>query len=212
MNQIKVAIVDDTPSFREGLSALVGLTPGFSVVATCKSAKEALDELPGVNPDVILMDINMPGMSGIACLRELRKQLPVTHAIMLTVVHEARLVFQAFEAGAQGYLLKESEPARIIQAIREVQEGGSPISSQIARLLVQRLNQGGPQGTPTPSDLTAREEEILHRLAKGFRAKEIADELKISVHTVQTHVRNIYEKLNVRSGAEAVARFFGGPA
>lgn len=158
----------------------------------------------------------MPGMSGIACLRELRKIMPTVHAIMLTVVHEARLVFQAFEAGAEGYLLKELEPSRIVQAIREVQEGGSPISSQIARLLVQRVNHAQPPGGSgggggAASSLTSREEEILQRLARGFRAKEIADELKISVHTVQTHVRNIYEKLNVRSGAEAVARFFGGP-
>ncbi len=203
---IKVAIVEDNASMRDGLAALLRMSPGFTLTAACRSGDAAVRELPPLAPEVVLMDINMHGISGIETLRQLRLQLPDLKVIMLTVATDARHVYSAFETGADGYLVKDTEPVRILEAIREVHGGGSPISSPIARLLVQKFHQRGP--SPHPEDnLTPREEEILTCLARGYRAKEIADELGISIHTVQTHIRKIYSKMQVRSGAEAVAKF-----
>lgn len=203
---IKVAIVEDNASMREGLAALIRMSSGYTLVAACRNGDAAVRELPDVAPDVVLMDINMPGISGIETLRQLREQLPKLKAIMLTVATDSRHVYSAFATGADGYLVKDTEPARIMEAIKEVQAGGSPISSPIARLLVQKFHQQGPSSQPE-DNLTTREEEILNCLARGYRAKEIADELGISIHTVQTHIRKIYSKMQVRSGAEAVAKF-----
>lgn len=202
----KVAIVEDNSSMREGLAALIRMSNGYTLVGACRNGDTAVRDLPAVAPDVVLMDINMPGISGIETLRQLRVQLPKLKAIMLTVATDSRHVFSAFESGADGYLVKDTEPSRILEAIKEVEAGGSPISSPIARLLVQKFHQQGTSAHPE-ENLTPREEEILNCLARGFRAKEIADELGISIHTVQTHVRKIYSKMQVRSGAEAVAKF-----
>ena len=203
---IKVAIVEDNASMREGLAALIRMSPGYSLAVACRNGDTAVRELPPAAPDVVLMDINMPGISGIETLRQLREKLPKLKAIMLTVATDSRHVYSAFATGADGYLVKDTEPARILEAIKEVQAGGSPISSPIARLLVQKFHQQGPSPHPE-ENLTTREEEILNCLARGYRAKEIADELGISIHTVQTHIRKIYSKMQVRSGAEAVAKF-----
>ena len=204
---IKVAIVEDNSSMRDGLAALLRMTPGFTLVDACRNGDTALRELPALAPDVVLMDITMPGINGIETMRQLREKLPDVKVIMLTVATDSRRVYAAFETGADGYLVKETEPIRIIEAIREVHSGGAPISSPIARLLVQKFHQRGP--SPQPEDnLTNREEEILNCIARGYRAKEIAEELGISIHTVQTHIRKIYAKMQVRSGAEAVAKFF----
>jgi DNA-binding NarL/FixJ family response regulator len=154
------------------------------------------------------MDINLPGKSGIECVRELKRVLPATQFLMLTIEEDSQRVFESLQAGATGYLVKNLPPEKILEAVAEVQRGGSPITSHIARLIVRSFHQPKPKHPPE-TNLTPRESEILSLLARGYRSKEIADELAISVPTVNTHVRNVYEKLHVRSRAEAVARFLG---
>ena len=204
---IRVAIVEDNASVREGLGAFIGMIPGLSLVANCPDAHACFKALPDARPYVVLMDINLPDVLGIECVRRLRAVLPKTQFIMLTIEEDSRRVFESLEAGAHGYLVKSAQPDRIIEAIREVHAGGSPVSPQIARMLVQRFQTTPTANAEVVATLTQREEQILHLVAKGCRAKEIADELEISVHTVQTHVRNIYEKLHVRYSAEAVAKY-----
>lgn len=203
---IQVAIVEDNESVRENLAAIIESTPGFRCAAAYADAEEALLQFSAGAAEVVLMDINLPGKSGVDCVRELKTRFPSVHIIMLTIEEDSRRVFESLQAGASGYLVKHLPPARILEAIREVHAGGAPMSSQIARLVVQSF-----QKPPAPDDgvraLTPREEEILDQLSKGYRSKEIGDALGISTLTVNTHIRNIYEKLHVRSRAEAVARF-----
>ena len=201
-----VAIVEDDWAVRENLALLISKAPGFSCVATCESAEEALLRLPALAPDVVLMDINLPGKDGISCVVGLREVLRKTQVIMLTIEEDSEKVFESMKAGATGYLVKHVSPQEILEAVAEVHRGGAPMSSHIARKVVTAFRQ------PTvvvgeEANLTAREEEVLRLLAKGRRSKEIADELDVSMGTVNTHVRHIYEKLHVRSRAEAVARF-----
>jgi len=201
-----VAIVEDDWAVRENLATLISKAPGFSCVATCESAEEALLRLPGLAPDVVLMDINLPGKDGISCVATLREVLRNTQVIMLTIEEDSEKVFESMKAGATGYLVKHVSPQEILEAVAEVHRGGAPMSSHIARKAVTAFRQ------PTiavgeETNLTTREEEVLRLLAKGRRSKEIADELGVGMGTVNTHVRHIYEKLHVRSRAEAVARF-----
>jgi DNA-binding NarL/FixJ family response regulator len=201
-----VAIVEDDWAVRENLALLISKAPGFSCVATCESAEEALLRLPALAPDVVLMDINLPGKDGISCVAGLREVLRKTQVIMLTIEEDSEKVFESMKAGATGYLVKHVSPQEILEAVAEVHRGGAPMSSHIARKVVTAFRQ------PTvvvgeEANLTTREEEVLRLLAKGRRSKEIADELDVSMGTVNTHVRHIYEKLHVRSRAEAVARF-----
>ena len=205
---IRVAIVEDNREFRESLGALLRLSAGVTLAAGCADAEEASRTLPALAPDVVLMDINLPDRSGISCVRDLRQQLPDTALLMLTIEQDSRKLMQSLEAGADGYLVKTTPPARLIEAIQEAHAGGSPISSHMARLLVQRFR---AEGTSQRSDqnLSPREEQILTLLARGDRAKEVADQLDISVHTVRAGVRNIYRKLHARSVPEAVAKFMG---
>jgi DNA-binding NarL/FixJ family response regulator len=201
-----VAIVEDDWAVRENLATLISKAPGFSCVATCESAEEALLRLPGLAPDVVLMDINLPGKDGISCVATLREVLRNTQVIMLTIEEDSEKVFEFMKAGATGYLVKHVSPQEILEAVAEVHRGGAPMSSHIARKVVTAFRQ------PTiavgeEANLTTREEEVLRLLAKGRRSKEIADELGVGIGTVNTHVRHIYEKLHVRSRAEAVARF-----
>jgi DNA-binding NarL/FixJ family response regulator len=201
-----VAIVEDDWAVRENLATLISKAPGFSCVATCESAEEALLRLPGLAPDVVLMDINLPGKDGISCVATLREVLRHTQVIMLTIEEDSEKVFESMKAGATGYLVKHVSPQEILEAVAEVHRGGAPMSSHIARKVVTAFRQ------PTvvvgeEANLTTREEEVLRLLAKGRRSKEIADELGVGIGTVNTHVRHIYEKLHVRSRAEAVARF-----
>jgi DNA-binding NarL/FixJ family response regulator len=201
-----VAIVEDDWAVRENLALLISKAPGFSCVATCESAEEALLRLPSLAPDVVLMDINLPGKDGISCVAALRDVLRKTQVIMLTIEEDSEKVFDSMKAGATGYLVKHVSPQEILEAVAEVHRGGAPMSSHIARKVVTAFRQ------PTvvvgeEANLTTREEEVLRLLAKGRRSKEIADELDVSMGTVNTHVRHIYEKLHVRSRAEAVARF-----
>jgi len=206
MPHIKVAIVEDNASVREGLATILDASPGFKCVCACGSTEEALRQLSADLPDVVLMDINLPRRSGIDCVRQLRIQLPQVQIIMLTIEEDSDRVFESLAAGATGYLVKNVPPASILDAIQEVHRGGSPMSSQIARMLVQSFHKTR-SAVPAREALTDREEEILGLIARGYRSKEVAGELGISVQTVETHLRNIYDKLHVRSRAGAVARF-----
>lgn len=205
---IRVAIVEDALAVRENLGHLINNAPGFACVARCGSAEEAWANLPELAPDVVLMDIHLPGKSGIECVARFRTLLPGTHFIMLTVEEDSERVFESLKAGATGYFVKHVAPEEILEAIAEVQRGGAPMSSHIARRVVTAFRQAPDQGAPD-LPLSPREEEILRLLAKGFRSKEIAQQLVIGLGTVNTHVRHIYEKLHVRSRAQAVARFTG---
>jgi len=206
MPNIKVAIVEDNASVREGLAGILNGSPGFNCVCACGSAEEALRQLPASPPEVVLMDINLPRRSGIDCVRQLRGQMPLVQVIMLTIEEDSDRVFESLAAGATGYLVKNVPPATILAAIQEVHRGGAPMSSQIARMLVQSFHKTRSV-TPAREALTGREEEILQLVARGYRSKEVAEALKITTQTVETHLRNIYDKLHVRSRAGAVARF-----
>ena len=206
MPNIRVAIVEDNASVREGLAVILDGSPGFKCVCACGSAEEALRRLPAAPPDVVLMDINLPRRSGIDCVRQLRSQLPEVQVIMLTIEEDSGRVFESLAAGATGYLVKNVPPTTILASIQEVHRGGSPMSSQIARMLVQSFHKTR-SAVPAREALTDREEEILRLIARGYRSKEAAEDLGISVQTVETHLRNIYDKLHVRSRAGAVARF-----
>ena len=203
---IKIAIVEDNESFRESLAILVGGAPGFRCVGAHPSAEIALERIPLENPDVVLMDINLPGQSGIACVQKLKTRLPQLAIMMLTAFDDAEKIFDSLAAGACGYLLKRTPPNQLLEAIHEVHRGGSPMSTQIARKVVETF-QRRPV-SPTPEGvLTGREQEILAHLAKGYRNKEIADILSISMDTVRTHLRHIYEKLHVQSRTEALLKY-----
>jgi DNA-binding NarL/FixJ family response regulator len=205
---IRVAIVEDDRSVRENLCVLIDAATGFRCTATCSSAEEAWKQLPPIAPEVVLMDIHLPGKSGIECVAKLKALLPETQVIMLTIEEDSERVFDSLKAGATGYLVKSVSPAKILDAIAEVHNGGAPMSSHIARNVVLAFRK-----TPEPENpelnLSPREEEVLRLLAKGHRSKEIAEELGVGTATVNTHVRHIYEKLHVRSRAEAVARLAG---
>lgn len=205
---IRVAIVEDSAAVRENLAVLIEGAPGFSCIGRCASAEEAWARLPALNPDVVLMDIHLPGRSGIACVARLRSLLPRTQVIMLTIDEDTEQVFESLKAGATGYLVKHATPQEILDAMREVHRGGAPMSSHIARRVVTAFRQKPDE--KVVARLAPREEEVLRLLAKGHRSKEIADELGIGLGTVNTYVRNVYEKLHVRSRAEAVAKFLGG--
>ena len=206
-SNIRVAIVEDTPSVREGLETILNTSAGFTCVCACASAEEALQKLPLLKPAVVLMDINLPGQSGIVCVQRLKEQLPNVLIVMLTIEEDSRRVFQSLAAGATGYLVKSVPPAGILAAIEEVHRGGSPMTSQIARMLVQSFQRPAPASPG--ENLTPREQEILRLVAKGYRTKEVAEALAISSLTVESHLRNVYDKLHVRSRAGAVARFLG---
>ncbi len=202
---IRISIVDDDKALRESIATFINGSPGFRCVSTYGSAQAALEGLPGESPDVVLMDINMAGMSGIECVARLKELMPEVQIVMLTVYEDTAQIFDALSAGASGYLLKRSNPLKLLEAIREVQEGGSPMSSSIARKVVASF-----QKKPTQQQhphLSPREEGVLNLLSKGHTYKAIADELGVSIDTIRTHLRRIYEKLHVQSRTEAVARY-----
>ncbi len=206
---INVGIVEDNAGVRENWAKLIGAEPGFRCVAACGSGEEALERLPALQPDVVLMDINLPGMSGIECTARLRDQTPQTQVLMVTVYADHEHVFEALKMGASGYLLKCTEPCELIRAVADVMQGGAPMTGQIARQVIAAFRRpAGKVGAETR--LTPREEEILEWLAQGFANKEIASRLGTSVETVRVHVRHIYEKLHVHSRTEAAAKFLGG--
>lgn len=203
---INVAIVEDSEKIREGLSVLIDGSAGFRCAAKYSSAEDALKYLPGKKPDVVLMDIHLPKMSGIDCVELLKEKSPEIQVIMLTVYEDYEQVFKSIVAGATGYMLKRTPPTELLEAIREVHEGGSPMSDQIARKVVEAFQQMGKSSTET-ENLSDREMEILSYLAKGYHDKEIADHFFLSIKTVRSHLRNIYQKLHVRSRTEAVLKY-----
>src|SRR5581483_6508427 len=200
---IKVAVVEDNRGTRESLSELLGRSERLRCVCAFASGEEALKQLPPTAPDVVLMDINLPGMSGVECVARLKEQLPKLQILMLTTYEESDLIFASLRAGASGYLLKNMLPAELIQAVEQVFAGGAPMSMQIARKVVNHFQQI-QQPTNEVEKLTKRELEILTLLAKGYLYKEIGDYLGISLSTVRAHLHAIYEKLHVQSRTQAV--------
>lgn len=203
---ITVAIVEDDALVRDSLSRLIGETPGFRCLEACATGEEALRRFTESKPQVVLMDVHLPHMSGIECTRQLKKILPTTQVMMLTVYENSEYIFQALKAGASGYLLKRSEPEEVLRALEDVYEGGAPMTSQIARKVVQSFREPA-QGADMAVNLTSRENEILSHLSRGYANKEIADKMSITVPTVRTHLRHIYEKLHVRSRTEAIVKY-----
>ncbi len=205
-----ISIVEDNEQLRGTLAKVIGRAPGFRLASDHGSAEEALAALPQVKPDVVLMDINLPGMNGVECVRQLKAMLPGTQVMMLTVYEDTENIFNALAAGASGYMLKRTPGKELIEAIHEVKRGGSPMTTHIARKVVQSFQKPKDQARPTDelSELSEREQQVLDLLSQGLIYKEIAEKLDISYETVHTYIRRIYEKLQVRTRTEAVARFF----
>lgn len=203
---ITVSIVEDQEQLRNTLSRVINRAEGFECVSTYGSAEEALEDLPKKMPNVVLMDINLPGINGVECARKLKQAAPKIQIMMLTVYEDTDNIFNALAAGASGYLLKRTSTPELLESIREVQRGGSPMTAHIARMVVSSFQK--PAATPDGTeDLSPREREVLDCLSQGFLYKEIAEKLGISYETVHTYIRRIYEKLQVRTRTEAVAKF-----
>ena len=203
---ITVSIVEDNEQLRGTLARVLNRAEGFRCLSHYGSAEDALKALPKERPEVVLMDINLPGMNGVECVRQLKQVLPQTQIVMLTVYEDTENIFNALAAGAAGYLLKRTKSAELLEAILEVQRGGSPMTTHIARKVTQSFQRAGPSTQPT-ENLSEREQQVLDCLSQGFLYKEIAEKLGISYETVHTYIRRIYEKLQVRTRTEAVAKF-----
>lgn len=203
---INVSIVEDSDQLRGTLARVINRAEGFKCISQHPSAEDALEHLPNLKPDVVLMDINLPGLNGVECVQQLKPKLPATQIMMLTVYEDTENIFNALAAGASGYLLKRTTGAELLAAIKDVLRGGSPMTTHIARKVVQSFQRTAPTAPPT-ENLSTREQEVLDCLAKGFLYKEIAEQLGISYETVHTYIRRIYEKLQVRTRTEAVAKF-----
>jgi DNA-binding NarL/FixJ family response regulator len=205
---IGVAIVEDDVPAREILAGWIRRADGFRIVGEYDTAEKAIEELPEKKPSVVLFDINLPGMNGIECVRKLKPRLPDTQFLMVTVYEDANHIFDALAVGASGYLLKQMRRNELLDALKDVHAGGSPMSSQIARKVVQSFRRNETETADGETvGLSQREREVLELLARGYLYKEIAEMLKISVQTVNTYIRRIYEKLHVRSRAQAVAKY-----
>lgn len=202
---ISVSIVEDNEKLRGTLARVLNRAEGFRCVSQYGSAEEALKDLPNVRPNVVLMDINLPGINGVECVRQLKKILPEVQIMMLTVYEDTENIFDALTAGASGYLLKRTSGPELLDAIREVNRGGSPMTAHIARKVVQSFQKNAP--AQPAENLSEREQQVLDLLSQGLMYKEIADKLQISYETVHTYIRRIYEKLRVRTRTEAVAKF-----
>jgi DNA-binding NarL/FixJ family response regulator len=203
---VRIALVEDLPDVRDSWTRLIDGIPNFKCVCTFASGEEALRRLPYEKVDVVLMDIRLPRMSGIACTTRVKPLIPHTQILILTVSADSDTVFRALEAGADGYLLKRSSPEELQAAVLDVLKGGVPMTSEIARRVIASFRRQ-PAKSDAANRLTPREEEILTLLAKGFVSKEIAGQLGVSYETVRDHLKHIYEKLHVHSRGEAVARF-----
>jgi DNA-binding NarL/FixJ family response regulator len=203
---INVSIVEDNEQLRATLGRVIGRAEGFRCVSQYADAEAALEGLPKDRPDVVLMDINLPGLNGVECVRRLKQSAPAILSVMLTVYEDTENIFNALAAGAAGYLLKRTSSAELLAAIREVHRGGSPMTTHIARKVTQSFIKAGPSSQAT-ENLSEREQEVLDCLSQGFLYKEIAEKLGISYETVHTYIRRIYEKLQVRTRTEAVAKF-----
>ena len=207
--QIKVAIVDDDDEIRTSLATLIRRAATLKLTGDYADAETAMKEIPRNPPDVVLMDINLPGVKGPDCVRLLKRQLPTVQFLMLTVYEDSDSLFNSLKAGASGYLLKRTASARLLEAIRDVHAGGSPMTPQLARRVVQFFTQPADTASPMAS-LTPGEKEFLDQLANGYAYKEIASRMKISIDTVRSYVRTVYEKLHVHSRTEAVVKYLRG--
>lgn len=203
---IKVAIAEDIDDIRNGLHLIINNTDGFECNCVCSNGNEAIEKIPACQPDVVLMDINMPGINGVEAVRILKSKLPTTQFMMCTVYDEDEHVFESLKAGATGYILKKTPPARLLEAIQEIFQGGSPMSSTIARKVMTSFS--NKQVRQPVDDLTAREREILQQLGRGLQYKNIAANLSLSTETIRTHIRNIYEKLQVHTKEEALRKAY----
>jgi DNA-binding NarL/FixJ family response regulator len=205
---IKVAIVEDDDDVRASMESILLRAANCSCTGSYGNAEDALREIPRHRPQVVLMDINLPGMSGVDCVRQLARLVPGVQVIMLTVYDDADSIFKSLAAGASGYLLKPIRAAELLTAVRDANAGGAPMTSNIARKVVQSFKKSGPAPSEA-ENLAAREMEVLELLAKGYIYKEVADALHISYSTVHTHIERIYHKLHVRSRGQAVAKYLG---
>ena len=206
--KINVAIVEDNRGTRESLSELLNRAPGLRCTSVHPTGEAALRNLPAETPDVVLMDINLPGMSGIECVARLKQASPKTQVLMLTTYEDGDLIFESLRAGANGYLLKNMAPTELVHAVEQVHAGGSPMSMHIARKVVNYFQQIRAPGSDMQK-LTPREQEILALLAKGLLYMEIADQLGLTLSTVRAHLHTVYEKLHVQSRTEAVVKYLG---
>lgn len=208
--QIKVAIVDDDEDIRASLAALIRRASNFKLTGDYANAETALKEIPRNPPDVVLMDINLPGMKGYECVRQLKAARPDVQFLMLTVYEDSESLFSSLKAGASGYLLKRTASAKLLEAIRDVHSGGSPMTPQLARRVVQFFAKPAAEGSSQLATLTPGEREFLDQLANGYAYKEIAGRMNISIDTVRSYVRTVYEKLHVHSRTEAVVKYLRG--
>ena len=204
---IAVSIVEDIVDVRESIQRMIEASADFLCLSAYGTAEEALKELPGIKPDIVLMDINLPGMSGIECIRKLKTVCPQIQFMMFTIYEDSGQVFDALAAGASGYLLKKTPKDKILEALRELHEGGAPMSMHIARQVVSYFQKGNKVNSDV--QLSAREKEVLELLSKGFLYKEIGDKLNIATGTVRQHIHKIYEKLHVQNRTEALNKFYG---
>lgn len=204
----RVAIVEDDHGLRDQLAQILGESGSVEFVGACGSGEEAVDRIHAMQPDVVLMDIQLPGMSGIECVAHLKRSLPSLQIIMLTVYEDSDRIFRALKTGADGYLVKSSPPEALLGAIQDVGCGGSPMSSHIARKVVRHFHAEGPS-QETSENLSPREQEVLNLLSAGYIYKEISDQLGIGTETVRTYVKNICQKMHVRNRVEAVAKHGG---
>lgn len=207
---IQIAIIEDQDEIRDMLTILISGSEGFECVASYANAEDAIAGIPALKPDVVLVDIHLPGQSGIACITQLKPLCPDTQFMIRTSLEDTDTIFEALKAGANGYIVKSTSPSKLLDAIVDVYHGGSPMSSQIARKVVGSFQKTDSSNNKTEvAVLSKRENEILHLLSKGLRYKEIADQLFLSTETIRTHIRNIYEKLQVNSRTDALNKAFG---
>jgi DNA-binding NarL/FixJ family response regulator len=202
---LKVAIVEDDARWRATLESLLRETQGIEPVGSFRTGEDALVQLPARNPHVILMDINLPGISGVECIRQIRPQMPDVHIVMLTVYDDNDRIFHALQMGASGYLLKRAPAEEIIQAIRDVHQGGAPMSAYIARKVVQSFRQQSPAARPDET-LSKREAEVLGYVSRGYSDKEVAEALGLTSATVRSYLKTIYSKLHVHSRTQAILK------
>ena len=203
---ISVCIVEDDEGLRESIAGFIDDTDDFKCLGAFPSGEEALKKIPALNPSVVLMDINLPGMNGIQCVKKLKEITPGIQTMMLTVYDTNDQIFEALAAGASGYLLKSTPPEKLLDAVRDMQEGGSPMSSHIARKVVQAF-QPTARTTPLIEHLAPREQEVLVLLTKGYAYKQIAAHMELNIGTVNTYIRRIYEKLHVNCRTDAVVKY-----
>ena len=203
---ITVCIVEDLEDIRNGLAAIINMTDGFKVLQTFSNAEDALQQLSLLQPDIVVMDINLPGISGIECIRRVHEKNRSIQFMMFTIYENSDTVFEALEAGATGYILKNSSPAKTIESMQELYQGGSPMNPEIAKKLVLRFQK--QTFSQNEYHLTPKEQKILELMSKGYLYKEIANELKNTVNTIKQHIRHIYEKLHVQNKAEAINKMY----